>query len=408
MALNHTVTGSVNYTIIGTPTILDGILTNIDANNRVKIENLNLGSNSFEIGSKVKFSQVSTSFGAYGFPATFLPFYIAGGTSIRFEFRANSTDAWNIITLPTSSITPQVDIWYWWKVKHDGNGNYTFSASTDNQNWISETAYFGSINVPTADFLIGRATSGNAGAIDLNETYIKVNGQAVFGVCPIEVKKVILNNSAVNNLVKDDKLIFVDEDVYALADGNSWIDTGIKGSQTISARVIARISESRKEVLFGARESANLNNFSILHDQTNIRIDYGEYDTRHWQVSGITLGNKFDIYASANYMSVIDLTTNTKSESAVTYSGTFETPQTLLIAGNGHGNYSGGSLLNATCKIYRVQIMNNCVVVRDFVPVPAGMVIGNTTIPSNGMFDIINQQFYANQGTGSFTIGKDE
>lgn len=45
--------------------------------------------------------------------------------------------------------------------------------------------------------------------------------------------------------------------------------------------------------------------------------------------------------------------------------------------------------------------------IRYFVPVPQGMKIGSFTVPSNGLFDIVNQQFYGNQGTGTFSFNQD-
>lgn len=65
--------------------------------------------------------------------------------------------------------------------------------------------------------------------------------------------------------------------------------------------------------------------------------------------------------------------------------------------------FSGGG----GAKFYYCKIWNNSNLVRHFVPVPAGLQIGSFTVPSNGMFDIVNQQFYSNQGSGTFTYGKD-
>ena len=59
-------------------------------------------------------------------------------------------------------------------------------------------------------------------------------------------------------------------------------------------------------------------------------------------------------------------------------------------------------------KVKQCKIWQNNVLVKHLVPVPQGLVIGSYTVLSNGMFDIVNQQFYANQGTGAFTIGRDE
>ena len=66
--------------------------------------------------------------------------------------------------------------------------------------------------------------------------------------------------------------------------------------------------------------------------------------------------------------------------------------------------YSGGG---KTARMYYCKIWNNSNLIRHFVPVPTNLQIGSFTVPENGMFDIVNQQFYSNQGSGTFTYGKD-
>lgn len=58
-------------------------------------------------------------------------------------------------------------------------------------------------------------------------------------------------------------------------------------------------------------------------------------------------------------------------------------------------------------KIYTTEIWEDNTLIKKFVPVPTDLKIGSFTVPSNGMFDIVNQQFYAKQGSGTFTYGKD-
>lgn len=58
-------------------------------------------------------------------------------------------------------------------------------------------------------------------------------------------------------------------------------------------------------------------------------------------------------------------------------------------------------------KIYYCKIYEEDSLLYHFVPVPEGLKIGNFTCPSNGMFDIVEQQFYSNSETGTFTYGKD-
>ncbi len=61
-----------------------------------------------------------------------------------------------------------------------------------------------------------------------------------------------------------------------------------------------------------------------------------------------------------------------------------------------------------TMNWYDVVIYNGDTLLGHFIPVPAGMVIGNYTVPANGMWDVVGQKFYGNSGTGDFIYGVDE
>ena len=58
--------------------------------------------------------------------------------------------------------------------------------------------------------------------------------------------------------------------------------------------------------------------------------------------------------------------------------------------------------------IYYTKIYEDDTLVRHFVPVPCGLQIGDFVVPSNGMWDIVEQKFYGNMGTGDFIYGIDE
>lgn len=58
-------------------------------------------------------------------------------------------------------------------------------------------------------------------------------------------------------------------------------------------------------------------------------------------------------------------------------------------------------------RIYKAEIWEDNNLIKKFIPVPTNLQIGSYTVPSNGMFDIVHQQFFPNQGTGTFTYGKD-
>ena len=62
---------------------------------------------------------------------------------------------------------------------------------------------------------------------------------------------------------------------------------------------------------------------------------------------------------------------------------------------------------NNSMYIYSTKIYEDDVLVHHFVPVPCGLKVKDTVIPENGMYDIVEQRFYKNSGTGDFVYGID-
>ena len=69
----------------------------------------------------------------------------------------------------------------------------------------------------------------------------------------------------------------------------------------------------------------------------------------------------------------------------------------------------GGDSSHSTFELHYLKIWDNGTLVRDMVPVPACMKIGNFVVPENGMWDIVEQKFYGNaNSTGTIIYGRDE
>lgn len=99
--------------------------------------------------------------------------------------------------------------------------------------------------------------------------------------------------------------------------------------------------------------------------------------------------------------STLDNGTGTTIVNGQTYTGTYsgqigKEQWVALLACNIAGNVSQ----QASVKLYSCQIYDNSVLVRDFVPCknPSSIV---------GLYDLVNDTFYGNAGTGSFTAGPD-
>ena len=56
-------------------------------------------------------------------------------------------------------------------------------------------------------------------------------------------------------------------------------------------------------------------------------------------------------------------------------------------------------------KIYYFKVYDKGKLVRNFVPIYQGAKIGDFVVLENGMWDIVEQKFYPNAGTRSFSYG---
>lgn len=112
------------------------------------------------------------------------------------------------------------------------------------------------------------------------------------------------------------------------------------------------------------------------------------YNTQQIRVTGSYSG-RISIDFNRNVFSIDDTVLATFNQATFTSTNTL-----YLFAWNNGGNVAN----NASMTLYSCQIYDNGTLVRDFVP---------CINPSNavGLYDLVNDQFYGNSGTGSFTAG---
>lgn len=183
MALYHSTKGPVNYELVGSPTIVDGVMTYSTSSNYVKTTNVPLSTaSSFEINLSIKTDNEYAVFrGLLGNNSTCRIFKIGGSGTFGIQVGGVTTQ-----TGYGTNVSYEINI------KYD-NGQYVISKNGEQIN-----SYQGTASSTDYPFAIGAVLisdtgntdgSANYNQIDLKETYIKVNGQPWFGVCPIEVKK---------------------------------------------------------------------------------------------------------------------------------------------------------------------------------------------------------------------------
>ena len=214
----------------------------------------------------------------------------------------------------------------------------------------------------------------------------------------------------------DGRLIGADQNLYLMLNGpNAYIDTLFY--PTSNTRVIMEGSTSKGGTFFSARTAKNNNMFSFMYPGTadvyTFRTDYKNVYTLFSMQHPESKRIKVD--KNKNVTTVYYLEDDTQQRVSQTQ-GNFSVPVSLtlfIIHDYEAGLHSTGYKESGqNTKIYYTKIWSNgadeSTLVRNMVPVPACMRIGDFVVPENGMWDIVNQQFYGNSGTGSFIYGKEE
>lgn len=373
----HQIKGPVGYTVVGSPTITNGVVSNVDGQNYLKINGTyNSGTSPFEVQTDITTASVSNTYSRiFNLPGISL--WTQGGVgSLKLDIATTNGTSINF------SQGYQPSTRYLIKLVYDGSNSYAFyvndtliSTQTGQPPNFSSTAWY------TYYLAYADAVSGTTISMDLNNTYIKVNNTLWF-----------YQPRPTQYIVKDGSLVWADPSIYLQSDGNQCIDTGIIFKANTIFEVDAFFDNMNDNRWCGGTNykiATNTNRFP-----TNISGQW--YDDYTQAVTSGKHKILLSISSSSFQLIVDDIIQQDISRTFLDDGSTF-------YIGKSRNGERGG----LSGKSYGYKISQNGVLVRHFVPVPAGLVIGNFTVPSNGMFDIVNQQFYANAGTGEFTIGKD-
>ena len=183
--------GPVKYNIIGSPTIVDGVVSGFSNSNYLSTDSNFLSSfTNFEIVLCAKLTSEATTQGR----GSILAFGNGNGANGNiscffwksgFLLAGNDTGGGDSTLKITNNF--EENSVYFLKVVRDGN-KATIYYSTNGVNWLGETvsANFNwqANSVPVNIGRVQNWAAGFRGSIDLNHTYIKVNGKLWFGTLP--------------------------------------------------------------------------------------------------------------------------------------------------------------------------------------------------------------------------------
>lgn len=170
--------------------------------------------------------------------------------------------------------------------------------------------------------------------------------------------------------------------------GTQYIDTGFKHNQdTRTVMDVQATSMTANAWAFGGRIT-----------NSNARHDVFYYNTNSTWASDYHSSRKYPEGIGATDRVLIDFDKNVCAFNGVTVTHeatTFQsTANLVLLALNTAGTISG----QMSAKLYSCQIYDNGTLVRDYVPCTNSAGVA-------GLYDLANDVFYQNAGTGSFVAG---
>lgn len=190
-----------------------------------------------------------------------------------------------------------------------------------------------------------------------------------------------------------------DEDIvpieYLKGASGTRIDTGISGGDSIKIEIKYNISAHEQYgAVFGNYIDENINCFRLICQSSNSNNGYINVNTKAGSSAALPNG----VTKNKDIIAVV-------SKTNITIDGTSITPPTT----NGNNNTTNIALFSKSTtfsppgtmgvKIYYCKILNNDVLVRDFIPVRIGTV--------GYLYDKVSKKLFGNVGTGNFILGQD-
>ncbi len=447
MALYHSVKGSVNYEVVGTPTIVNGVVRNTGSNSYLQVPAIGSFVNKrIEAVFKYDVNLEATQPSSYSFV------WLGGRGSTLFQvaFAANGTGIdvyYNGGHRQFTGITNLLNYKYLKFVKEADNTTTRISFAYEKDNWVQAfltTAISYAADVSVANQL-GRTASAvtvqEAIAVDLNASYIKVDGQVWFGVGPADVQKhqvrgpvgysVEGNPTIVDGIASgfsNSNSLHISSSIQA--GGHIEIVTKIMTTNDttqqrfidIDGRRVVRLMTAAATVRFGMYGFNPSGEYKSPTSSVPLRANQFYWCKIVGNSSETTLSYSTD---GVNYTTLFttDLIMLSKATSSIILGGgssfyligSIDLNETYIKV-NGKLWYwqpqetkyivKDGKLVWADPRIYIEDNGTKTYATQDIAPVPAGYTFGSTTTPSIGYVDMRTQQFTA--APSGAVIGRDE
>lgn len=177
---------------------------------------------------------------------------------------------------------------------------------------------------------------------------------------------------------------------YIQSSGTQYIDTGFVPNNNTRVVMDITVLNGTVSSFFGARKGSTDSSFTAFClGTTSLRSDYGS-SQKSLSISGV--GSRVVVDANKN---VFNYGSYSVTHSAATFNSTYPL---YLLQNNYQGSADDNSCMAAI--LYSSQVYDNGTLVRDYVP------CYRKSDGAIGLYDIVNDGFYGNAGTGTFIAGE--
>lgn len=214
---------------------------------------------------------------------------------------------------------------------------------------------------------------------------------------PAYLKKFLYNRYGRSNIPNEYK-----EVEYIESTGTQYINTNIIPTNTtgVEAKITICNDNHRDNIFIGCRDTGNgENRYWIDVDWSTDTLIFGFNGNTNindrYLLKGSDVGKSFII--SMNYMN-----DRTGKVNGITYDTSISSKTLVSISKPIYifaGNRSGSAAYQYSGKLYNLKITDGTNVIRNFVP------CYRNSDNVAGLYDLVNNVFYTNQGTGNFIVG---
>lgn len=170
-----------NATVVGSPTIVDGVVSGFTTANYLKLPNTFNPSGTWEVVVDFKLSQLGKSNSIFGTTTQYdgTTLYVASDNKLSFYVSSNGT-SWDVASAVRGTIVFTTGVNYTVKIVFDGD-KYTVAVSTEGGEFVTDITVSSTKIVFGSPCALGGGISTNtsgdqlSGSIDLAKSYIKIN-----------------------------------------------------------------------------------------------------------------------------------------------------------------------------------------------------------------------------------------